>query len=505
MRVENSVKNIYSGIFKQIITILLNFLNRTVFIHILGVTYLGVNGLFTNILSILSLAELGIGEAITFNLYKPIANDDKEKICKLMKFYKKIYRIIGLVIFFMGAMLIPFIPYMISGGNDIKNIRIIYLLFLLQTSLSYFYIYRRTFIIANQKNYIVSKINSTFIVMNNAFQIIILLLFKDFILVLIIKVVFTVVENWYISRECIKLYPFLKENSNTDLDKGMLKKIYNQTYAMLLYKISGTVVNASDNIILSIMIGITQVGIYSNYIMVIGAIATMLQIIFTSLTASVGNLNTESDIEKRYFIFKVINFTNFFLYGYCSIVLLIIINPFIEIWIGKEYLFNIIIVLVIILNFYINGMCYAPYLFRQTMGIFTYGKMRPVLTAILNILFSLVLGHYMGIFGILLGTVAAKILTTIPYDPYIVCKIGFKKSPKEFYMTNIKYFLYVVLVSFITIFIIKGINLWINLGFIIKLILASSLPLILFIIIFRKTKEFNYIKSVVIKVFLRRI
>lgn len=317
MRIQNSLKNILFGLSGQIISIGMGFVVRTVFIFTLGIEYLGVDGLFTSILLMFSLANLGFDTAIIYSLYRPLAEKDIYKIQALMNLYQKAYRLIGVVVLLIGLSLLPFLDHLVNADTTIKDINIIYLLFLISSVSSYYFVYKQSIIIADQSNYIISKIHTLFIIISNALQIVLLIIISDYIVVLVAQLTLKVIENVYIANKANKLYPFLKEKNNAKLSKTDRREFFENLYSLLLYKISGVVINATDNIVISKFIGVIWVGVYSNYLLILNTLNTLLGYLFYSITASVGNLNVKENADKKYFIFRVINFL---IFGYMDFV-----------------------------------------------------------------------------------------------------------------------------------------------------------------------------------------
>ncbi|WKG28837.1 lipopolysaccharide biosynthesis protein [Priestia aryabhattai] len=498
MRIQNSIKNMVFGLSGQIISMAIGIIVRTVFIYTLGVEYLGVEGLFTSILLMLSLANLGFDTAIIYSLYKPLAENDVCKIQALMNLYRNAYRIIGVIVLIIGLSLFPFLPYLMNGETNINNIDLIYLLFLIQSVSSYYFAYKHSVIIADQRNHVISKIHSVFIIVSNFTQIILLLTVSNYILILTIQIGFRIFENIYIRNKADELYPYLKTRNNASLTSKDKKQFYENLYSLFLYRISGVVINGTDNIIISTFVGIAWVGIYSNYLLIITTITTFLGYFFYSVTASVGNLNVNESKEKKHFIFRVINFTNFWLYGFCTVCLWNLVNPFISLWLGEQYLLNKFIVFTILLNFYTTGMQNASTTFRETTGLFKKGKYRPVIAALINICVSIILTQLMGISGVFLGTVISRLCTFFWYDPYIIFKNVFHRPIKFYYLKYIFFIMLVIGSCIISNFIISYMhvnNSLINL--VIGGIVCLIVPNFLFFLIFRKSHEFIYLWNIV--------
>lgn len=495
-RTKNSLRNLLTGVVGQVITVLLNFISRTIFIKFLNIEYLGLNGLFTNIITILSLAELGVGGAIVYSMYKPIAENDRDTLKALMKLYSKIYMTIGIVIAVLGVAIIPFLDVFIKNTpKNINNLSIIYCIFLLNTVMSYFFSYKRSIITADQREYICTLYRFIFNIIKFVLQIIILIITQNFILYLIIQVLCTLMENVAISIKADKLYPFLKEKDDIKLKKSDKVKIFTNIKALMIYKICSTMLDGTDNLIISSFIGVVWVGLLSNYTLVIGAVSLVLTQIISAITASIGNVVSVESKEKQEEIFYNMFFISFLLYGFSSICLIILINPFISLWLGKDYILSELKVFIIVLNFYIYGMQNVVWTYRSTMGLFIYGKFRPLVSGIMNIVLSIILCKYLGLLGVLLGTTITRLATNVWYDPIIIFKYGFKKSVKLYYLKYLQYiFIFLTMSILLKIFnyIIDGDGI---IYFVILLLTTCLALIISFFIIFRKNKEFKYLEE----------
>ena len=447
-RTTNSIVNSAFSMFNQIITFGLQFVLKTIFISVLGSEYLGVNGLFTNIITILSLADLGVGIGIPYSLYKPLAENDTKKIKALMSFYAKLYIVIGIVVLIVGLALIPCLDFFIEEEPNVDNLILIYALFIINSASTYFFVYKKLLIESDQKGYIVTKITLAFNIILTVAQIIILLVFKNYLLYLITNIVTTVFQNIYISHKCNKMYPYIKEKTDKKLEKKDYAEIKKNISSLFIYRLGVVLLNGTDNIIISKMLGIVVVGIYSNYLMIFNAINGVLSQIFNAITASIGNLVVTTTEKKSEGIFYILNFFNFWLYGSIGICLICIINSFINLWIGPDYLLTNITAFIVILNLYVLGMQSVTSSYRNAYGLFKQGRYRPIAMVIINIVSSIILAKYIGILGIVIGTLLSRLLTTAWFDPFIVYKHGFKSSPKKYYK---KYIMY------LTTFIILGV------------------------------------------------
>lgn len=503
MRLKNSIKNMKYNIIAQIANLIIQFISRTFFIKILENEYLGINGLFSNILSLLSLADMGIGTILTYSMYEPLAKKNENRLKELINEYKKIYSIIALIVFIAGLCMVPFLHFFIKDMTNISNISFIYALYLTNTVVSYLCMYKISIINADQKNYIVSVIQQIFNIIANIIMIIILLFTHNFIAYLVTQIFFSITSNIYIAKTAEKMYPFIKEIKGYKLNKEKKREIKRNMLATLFHKIGGVIVYGTDNLIMSAMVGLKEVGIYSNYVLIISAITKFTSQYFTSISASVGNMNVETSKKHSYSIFKKIFYGNFWIYTFCSICLYFLLNPFIEIWIGKEYIFDSSLVLTIVLVFYIEGMRLTVLNFRDAMGLFTQDQLKAIIEAILNLAISIILTLKFGIIGIFLGTIFSMILTCIWVEPYVLFKYGFRLKVRLYFKIFLKYILIGIISFFATYLankLIIGNSIMI---FILRFIVIVMISNIVIILATFRTEEFKYFWNIVKRVIKR--
>lgn len=441
-RRENSLKNMATGLLGQTVTLALQFVYRTIFIQILGLTYLSVNGLFANILTIFSFAELGVGQAIVFSLYKPIAQQDTEKVRALMELYKKTYRGIGIAIMALGAAFYPFLPVLLRGSADgIENLSLIYGLFVLESGVSYFFSYRQSYLSACQKQYLLNLMGCAFSLLREVFRIFLLVTTRQYIPVLLFSCGWTIFQNAWYAWKIGRIFPYIRDTRGAELKPEEKRTIFQNIRALIIYKVGTLALNSTDNIIITAVVSLSCVGLYSNYATLVSSVSVFITVLFSSLTASIGDLNAGDDVSKKKQMFHVVNMATFWIYSIASVCFLVALTPTVRLWLGEAYLLDFPTVLVISLNIYIAGMLYAPFNYRQTMGLFVYGKWRPVISAVINIVVSILLGSWWGLKGVLAGTAIARLTTNAWFDPYIVYKKGFGERPWEYFLHYVLYFL----------------------------------------------------------------
>lgn len=433
-RTEYSVVNTTVAIIAQVTAILMGFFTRVVFTRTLSEGYVGINGLFTDILNILSLSELGVGTAITYALYDPIARNDIKKQQILMRMFRSFYRITAGVVLISGLCLIPFLDVLMKDRPDVDHLTIIYLLYLLNSVVSYLLIYKKTLVDAHQMNYITVLYHNGFLVLQDICQIIVLLLTGNFILFLMISVACTISGNICMSKKADHLFPYLKEPYSEKLPHEERHGIFRNVKAMLMHKLGNVVVNNTDNLLISSFVGVVTAGIYSNYFLIIGSIRQILEQAMLGVAASVGNLGVTEEKEKIGQIFDRLFFVGYWLSGFAGICLLELLNPFVELAFGRKYLFQKEIVLILCVNFFINGTRHAVLIFKESMGLFWYDRYKAVAEAVLNLVISILLVTHFGVAGVFVGTFCSTVLTSVWVEPYVIYKYKLEKPVSNFFI-----------------------------------------------------------------------
>lgn len=496
-RTQNAIKNAGFGILGKIINLIFVFISKTVFIYILGTTYLGVNGLFTEVLSLLSFAELGFGAAMTFAMYKLVADNDEEQIIRLLDYYKKVYRVVALVILLLGLSLVPFIGYIVKGADwlSINELRLYFVIFLFNTVTQFFVTYKYTYINALQKNYITTNIETIINIITNIFQIIVIIIFKNFLLYLLTNSFVLLLSRLFIIYYLNKKYPILNKKASIPLTKEEKLPIYHEVKGLAVHHIASAMVHSTDNLIISSMISVVTVGLISNYTLLINGVLNFVDILFNSVVAGLGNLVAESSIVHFRKVFKEINFVNFWIYGFCCIAFWILIPPFITLWIGNDKLIDNLSFTLIIINTYLQGQSKTYNNARIAKGNFNKDKWWAIIQAIVNLVVSILAARQFGLVGVYMGTIASRLIYVI-FRPYATYEFLFGESSKEYYKYLIKYFIMVVMTAIITKGIVNIIMNEINIiSFIISVIVVAILPNIIFLLCNFNTNEFKSLKE----------
>lgn len=433
-RTQNIRKNLIFNCVKYCAQIVLQFVLRTILIYMLGAEYLGLNGLFTNIFAFLNLAELGIGSSIVFSMYKPIAENDIEKVKALDNLYKKLYLIISIVVGAVGLIITPFIKYLMNGGTTVDiNIYILYIMYLVNTLIGYWCAHKRSLLFAYQRNDIENKIKTICMILMTAVQIVVLILYKNYYLFFAINILFTLVECVWIQAIASKMFPNIK-GKGSPLDKATKKEITKNVTAMSMHKIGGAVVFSSDNILISAFLGVALLGVYSNYYLIIACLGMIFTLLGNSLMASAGNLIASSSVEYVYDRYKVINFMFAYLAGFCTICLVTLFQPFMAKWTGGgEYMLNISTVIILCISFYFTRMRSGVGVFKDAAGIYWQNRWQPIVESVVNLVVSIALVFPLGINGIFIGTIVSTIIAPFWVEPLVLYKYYFKKNVGEYF------------------------------------------------------------------------
>lgn len=490
-RTQNTTKNVLTGLINKVILLLLSFISRKIFISFIGVEYLGINSLFANILTILSLADMGFGIAMSYSYYRPLANKDENTLAALVQFYKKIYNIIALAITAVGVCLIPFLKYIVNTESKIDHLYIYYLIALSNTVISYLFVYKSSMISADQKSYLVNKIQLWVNFSKTIVQMACVIVFKNYLIYAILDVLATLANNLVVSHFADKLYPFINNKNIKTLDPISKRNIYSNLKSVFLYKFSASIMSGTDSIIMSTIVGTAIVGMYTNYLTLTSQITSFVQIVFSSFTASIGNLIIEDKDQKNYQVFRVMQMVSHIMSGIIAVCLLSLANEFIILWLGPEFNMGELMAIAITANTYFTISLQPIWSYREATGLYNKTKYVMVITAFVNIVLSIIMGFAMGAPGIIMATVISRLLTYFWYEPYLVYKLYFQHSPSEYYYD------YVISIALIVISYELSENIYSMVPFsgwlawIVHAIIAGAITLLLYLIRYGWTTEFG--------------
>lgn len=494
-RTDHVVKNLKFAAVSEFLLAVLKFVSRRVFVFLLGKEYLGISGLFTDILSMLSLAELGFGISITYSLYRPVAIGDTELIKSLMALYRRAYNIIALIVLAAGLCLTPFLDFFVKEMPEgISQLSLIYVLNVVNASVSYIFAYKSTLLFVYQKKYIDSLIRTAVAIGATAAQIGVLMLTGNYVYYLFIAIGATLLQNTVLSMKTDRLYPYLRERQVKPLPAEILCDIRRNVGAMILHRIGAVAVFSTDNILISKFAGIAVTGLYSNYTMIRGFLNVMINALFNAITPALGNLNATESLEERRIAFRRLNFFSAWLFGWMSICLLWLFDSFICIWLSEDYLLPGPVVALIVVNFYINCMRIPVANIKSTMGLFWDERYKSIFEPPCNLIISIILAKRFGIFGILAGTLISMAALPFWIEPLGLYRHGLKESVRGYFLRYLGHLLVTGLAAGITglACLAAGTDIF---GFLQKCILCLLIPNGVYLLVYRRTSEFDFLKE----------
>lgn len=444
-RSVNASKNIIVGVIAQIVTVALAIISRKIFVMFLSVDYLGINGLYSNILSVLALAELGLGNVAQYFLYKPIAENNHAAVADLMHFFRKIYRVIALAILTIGLLVIPFLDIIVKSSLMQSELVLYYILFLVNSIISYFSADKIAFLEASQDNRLQKYAIMVSSIVFQLVYIAVLMLWHNYTVYVMVTITSTIVNAVAIHLICIKKYPYVKKEKATGTTSIDTAKIAGDIKAMFVYKIGATIVNNTSNIMISVLINTYTVGLYSNYCTIVLAVQGFITIVCKALVSGIGNMSVSKNAEQMRAMFNLMLLVYNFIAVFGGISLYFLLNDFIPIWLGNEYLLGTNDVFAIAFAFYITNAISPLWMFREANGLFKKVKYLFLFTAAFNILFSILFGKMWGLCGILLAPSLARIITQVVYEPYVLYKNLFGASSIGYWIKQSKYVLLAVI------------------------------------------------------------
>lgn len=501
-RFENSKRNLIFGVINRGTLILFPFINRTIILYLLGEGYLGLNGLFTSILSVLSLTELGFGSALVFCMYKPIAENDEATICALLKLCRKIYRVIGTIILLVGGVALLFLDYLISGDVPAGiNIRIIFLIQLLDTVLSYFlFAYKSSLLSAFQREDVISKITVTTTVVQYLVQFLLVWLFRNYYLYLIVVPIMTIANNLLRLWTVNKLFP--QYRCEGTLAKAQVSVLQTKVKALFMHKIGGVIANSLDNVIVSAYLGLTMVAVFGNYMYVFSSVCGLMNVFYTAILAGVGNSVVCESTEKNYKNFIQLTVINLWMTAWCAITMLCLYQPFMRLWAGEHLMFEMDAVILLVVYFYINLSRRIVVVYKDATGNWENDQLMPIVSGLVNVIINIVLIQLIGVNGVIISTIIAFAVVEIPWQLWTLYRIYFKGYSVGKYLGIQALFAALTLIIALITFRVANL-VWIEglLGIILKGVVCIIVPNVLFLVAIGKKAPFiwEYLRRVIKK------
>lgn len=498
MRSKNSFFNILGSMGYYLFAIIFNLLNQAILVRIMGIEYSGINGLFTNVLNLLSVVELGIGNVIIFKLYEPVAKNDKEEIKSWLNFYKKCYNVITIIILVIGCLIAPFISSIIGNPESIpENIYVLYFISLSSVVSSYIVSYKRSILNASQKNYIVSIINMVNLVVLNILQMLVLFMFRNYIVYLILKTICVLFSNLYLNHYVNKKYSYINEKCKK-ISKKEIVDVVQRIKAIFFEKVSYVVNKGIDNILITKYFGVAYAGLYTNYHLIASTLVNVLFKSFVSIIPSVGNLLVEKSKEKNFDIFKKMFLINSFLVGLFSICFITTINNFINVWVGKQYLLSNSIVFSFAIYMIVDGIRYSIMTFRDGAGICVEDKNTYIVAVLINLVTSIVFCRIYGMIGVIVGTSLGYLYLDLYSYPKYTFKTLFNNSVKEYFKIYFKFILQVILGTVLSVSLCILINFSSDIiNFLIHGMISTIIWTTIFCSFNVNTKEFEYFSNII--------
>lgn len=504
-RKEISIRNIAAGFIYRVAGSLFPFLIRTIMIDTLGEEYLGLNSLFVSILNVLNLTEFGFANAITYKMYRPAAENDTKRLSELLSIYKRIYRIIGIIILVAGSLLIPFLTRFVNETYpESINLYAVYLLFLFDSAISYLlFAYRNSLFSAYQRLDIQSVINSVTLILLKILQALVLLCFKNYYVYIVLMPVFTVLNNVIVYVATRKCFPGVVSNQN--INKAEYGSILKKSGAMFGHKLNYVIVSAADNIVISAFLGLTVLARYGNYFTILNVVIGLVDTVVQSFLPSVGNMLVEGNREKIKCIFRIMSFAQYWFVGWCAICLTCLYQPFMTLWVGKEMLLDMWVVILLALYLYFYKARSVVLMFKDAAGMWNEDLLKPYLSALCNIILNFALVVTIGLYGVLISTITVFLLINFPWESSILVKKLLKQSFRK-YVCNFFYCMFVItFVGIVTngvcalLFLADGVA-----ELLVKGLLCIIIPNILFIGIFWRKKEMKELLEIMCSVWRRK-
>lgn len=477
----------------NVVTVLLGIIARRFFVLILGDEYQGLNGLYTNVISMLNVVELGVGSAIIYSLYKPVNDNDIDSIRSLMAFYRKSYHLIGYTVTAIGLIIIPILPYITGEVTVDINATVVYLFFLGDAVCSYFLSYKRSILYARQENYIVQIIHIVCLIAARTTQTLILYITKNYYLYLVIMVALRVVENLLISSYVNRHYPMFDDKGAKPLEESVRSDIFTKIKGLFFHQIGSFVINGTDNLVITKFLGLVTAGLYSNYALIIDAVRNLAKQVIEAVTPSVGNLLVTESRERQFDVFRKMRFVNFWMAAFCGTCLYVLMEPWIIIWIGKERLLANSVMLILAFNFFQKTMRNVYISFKNAAGIFHEDRIVPIIESILNLSSSIILVKLIGLPGVFLGTaLSGLVLWCYSYPKYIYRNL-FGKSYRDYAKETIGYIAVFLGILFVTYYVAglytSGNTLMV---LVVRLLVCLIIPNVIIIVLFHSNENFLY-------------
>ena len=498
-RKKNATRNIIFGTCLKLYQIVVPFLMRTIMIYFMGVQYLGLNSLFTSVLQVLNLAELGVGSAMVYSMYKPVAEHDNNTICALMGLYRKYYRIIGMVVLAAGCVIIPFVPHLIkSDVPEGINIYVLYVMNLLATVFTYWlYAYKNSILQAYQRNDIVSKLTIITDTIKYILQIFTIVFLKNYYMYVLVLILLQIASNIITAAVVTRMYP--EYRCKGSLPKEEVAQINSRIRDLFTSKIGAVIVNSADTVVISAFLGLTVLAIYQNYFFIISSVIAFIAVVFNSCTAGIGNSIIVETKEKNYNDFKKFTFLIAWIAGFCTVCIVCLMQPFMNIWMNgnEKLMLGMSEVVCFCIYFFVYEIQQLLLTYKDAAGMWHEDKYRPLVTALTNLALNIIMVQFFGLYGVLLSTVISIIFIGMPWLFYNLFTVLFKRNAAKYVIRVVYYTVITIVISIITYSVCSLVPFTGIAELIVKLIICIIVPNLLFFATLFKFEEFGQVKALV--------
>lgn len=498
-RKKNATRNIIFGTCLKLYQIVVPFLMRTIMIYFMGVQYLGLNSLFTSVLQVLNLAELGVGSAMVYSMYKPVAEHDNNTICALMGLYRKYYRIIGMVVLAAGCVIIPFVPHLIkSDVPEGINIYVLYAMNLLATVFTYWlYAYKNSILQAYQRNDIVSKVTIITDTIKYILQIFTIVFLKNYYMYVLVLILLQIASNIITAAVVTRMYP--EYRCKGSLPKEEVAQINSRIRDLFTSKIGAVIVNSADTVVISAFLGLTVLAIYQNYFFIISSVIAFIAVVFNSCTAGIGNSIIVETKEKNYNDFKKFTFLIAWIAGFCTVCIVCLMQPFMNIWMNgnEKLMLGMSEVVCFCIYFFVYEIQQLLLTYKDAAGMWHEDKYRPLVTALTNLALNIIMVQFFGLYGVLLSTVISIIFIGMPWLFYNLFTVLFKRNAAKYVIRVVYYTVITIVISIITYSVCSLVPFTGIAELIVKLIICIIVPNLLFFATLFKFEEFGQVKALV--------
>lgn len=498
-RKKNATRNIIFGTCLKLYQIVVPFLMRTIMIYFMGVQYLGLNSLFTSVLQVLNLVELGVGSAMVYSMYKPVAEHDNNTICALMGLYRKYYRIIGMVVLAAGCVIIPFVPHLIkSDVPEGINIYVLYVMNLLATVFTYWlYAYKNSILQAYQRNDIVSKVTIITDTIKYILQIFTIVFLKNYYMYVLVLILLQIASNIITAAVVTRMYP--EYRCKGSLPKEEVAQINSRIRDLFTSKIGAVIVNSADTVVISAFLGLTVLAIYQNYFFIISSVIAFIAVVFNSCTAGIGNSIIVETKEKNYNDFKKFTFLIAWIAGFCTVCIVCLMQPFMNIWMNgnEKLMLGMSEVVCFCIYFFVYEIQQLLLTYKDAAGMWHEDKYRPLVTALTNLALNIIMVQFFGLYGVLLSTVISIIFIGMPWLFYNLFTVLFKRNAAKYVIRVVYYTVITIVISIITYSVCSLVPFTGIAELIVKLIICIIVPNLLFFATLFKFEEFGQVKALV--------